>query len=140
MSYQRFKIADESLTNDSSAKSGIPFPRERAADDLQWFLTNMTGKDNGTEAKEIWIYDVPMGDVPKLAAVFENFRCYVSIEDHPRILSPKRGIDPKSSSILSLMKWIVLNKEALLKHWNSEIDICEFFTLMQPLSGVTDEK
>lgn len=134
MSYKKFRIADKSFSNDLSAKSYIPFPRERAADDLQWYLTNLYGKSVGIEAKVIWIYDLPVGDVPKVAAVFENFRCYISIEDRPRILSPKSGIDPSNPELISLKQWIVLNKDALLKHWLGEISSDEFFESMKHLS------
>ncbi len=134
MSYKKFRIADESFDNDSSAKTAIPFPRERAADDLRWYLTNLEGTSLGIEAKVIWIYDLPVGYMPKVTAVFENFRCYISIEDRPRILSPKSGIDPSNPELISLKQWIVLNKDALLKLWLGEISSYEFFESMKPLS------
>lgn len=57
----------------------------------------------------------------------ENVIC-VSVSDRPRILS-----DEPFYESAEVLRWVSLNKELILKHWNNEISDREILNLLRSL-------
>ena len=94
-----------------------------------WLLTPFTSEETGVNVR-IWISDRQCIFRPFLIVAqdldsIKKNGIIVSIDKHPKILSPKcKPIEPKTREQLYL--WIRLNRKALYMLWSDKIGIMEF--------------
>lgn len=93
-----------------------------------WLIGNIGPKHTGVDAM-LWVSSQQL-DLPPLilvgldAAKNSSINIVVSVENTPKIIAPD-NVEISAPLWKKITEWIKLNKEALMRHWNDEIDTAE---------------
>jgi len=110
--------------------------------DILMEMSNLRKSDTGLD-ENIWLYDDGCyrnvkHNVPRIKFQNDNSDRInksnlipISISDTPQILKKNVSLNIDSKELNRLKEFIILNKEALLKHWNNEISFLQFGQLMK---------